>query len=166
MTVLETERLRLRQFVTEDGPFILELLNQPSFLRFIGDKGVRTLDDAERYILTGPVESYQRNGFGLYLVVLREAGMPIGMCGLLRRDWLDAPDIGFSYLPAFWSRGYAFEAASAVMHHARETLGLTRILAIVSPDNAGSIRLLEKLGLRHAGMIRPPGEAADLHLFS
>ncbi|MGE0582346.1 MAG: GNAT family N-acetyltransferase [Steroidobacteraceae bacterium] len=147
MTILETRRLALRLIGADDAPFILGLLNEPSFLRFIGDRGVRTLDDARAYIENGPVASYARHGLGLWLAQRREDGTPIGMCGLLKRDTLDDVDIGFAYLPAYWGQGYAYEAAAAVMDHGRRVLGIPRIVAIVSPDNAGSIRLLEKIGL-------------------
>jgi RimJ/RimL family protein N-acetyltransferase len=149
MKVLETRRLLLRWITTDDAPFVLELLNEPSFLRYIGDKGVRTLDDARNYILTGPVASYQRYGFGLYLVLLKEGEVPIGMCGLLKRDTLPDVDVGYALRPAYWSRGYAFEAASATLAHGREAFGLRRIVAITSPDNASSKALLEKLGMRY-----------------
>lgn len=148
MLVLETERLLLRPLTTDDAPFILTLLNEPSFLRFIGDKKVRNLEDARQYILTGPMASYERHGLGLLAVVLKASQTPIGMCGLLKREELPDPDIGFAYLPDFWGRGFAFEAAKAVMNDARESLKLSRILAIVNPDNDASIKLLERLGLK------------------
>ena len=165
MQVLETPRLVLRWVTTDDAPFIHELLNEPSFIQFIGDKGVRTLDDARNYILTGPVASYQRFGFGLYLVLLKETGAPIGMCGLLKRDTLPDVDVGYALRPAFWLQGYAYEAALAVLAHGREAFGLTRIVAITSPDNAGSRAVLEKLGLHYEESISLfPGQ--DTHLFA
>ena len=148
MRVLETERLRLRPFTTDDAPFVLTLLNEPSFLRFIGDKNVRTIEDARRYLLTGPIASYQQNDFGLLLVELKDAHTPIGMCGLIKREELPEPDIGFAFIPDYWGQGFAFEAATAVMNDARERLNRTQILAIVNPDNDASIKLLERLGLR------------------
>lgn len=148
MLVLETERLLLRPFTTDDAPFVLTLLNEPSFLRFIGDKKVRNLEDARQYLRNGPIASYKRNGFGLLLVALRESETPIGMCGLLKREELPDPDIGFAFIPDYWGQGFAFEAAAAVTNDARERLKLTRILAIVNPDNDASIKLLERLGLR------------------
>lgn len=147
MQVLETDRLILRWLTVEDAAFILELVNDPSWLQFIGDRGVRTLEDARNYILKGPVEMYGRLGFGLYLVELKDEGVPIGMCGLIKRDSLKDVDIGFAFLPSFRGRGYAYEAASAVLAYGKSTLGLERIVAIVSPGNDRSIRLLEKLGL-------------------
>lgn len=148
MLVLETQRLMLRPLTVDDASFILTLLNEPSFLRFIGDKNVRNLEDARQYILTGPVASYERHGIGLLLVQLRESQVPIGLCGLLKRDDLPDPDIGFAFIPEYWGQGLAFEAATAVMNDARENLKLTAILAIVNPDNDDSIKLLQRLGLR------------------
>ncbi|MDT5294697.1 MAG: hypothetical protein QOJ76_1577 [Acidobacteriota bacterium] len=166
MIVLETERLILRRLSTDDAGFILELLNEPSFLRYIGDKGVRTIEDARRYILSGPVESYERNGFGLYLVELKDGELPVGISGLVKRNALEHPDVGFAFLPAYWSKGYAFEAASAVMAYAREALGLTRILAITTPDNEASAGLLIKLGLRLDRMIRLSEGEPQIKLFT
>ena len=164
--VAETERLRLRRFTAEDAPFILELLNDPDFLRNIGDRGVRNDADARRYILDGPVASYERNGFGLYLVELPASGTPIGMCGLVRRDALPGPDIGFAFLPAWRSQGYGLEAARAVLRHAEEDCGLQRLLAIVSPGNTASRRLLERIGFRFEGMTRLAADAADVELLA
>src|SRR5580700_8038038 len=128
--VTETERLILRRLSTDDDAFILELLNEPSFLQNIGDRGVRTLEDARGYILKGPVASYERFGFGLFLVALKETAVPLGICGLLKRDALEDVDIGFAFLPRFWSQGYAFESAAAVMAFGREALGIRRVVAI------------------------------------
>jgi len=163
--ILETPRLLLRHFSSDDAEFVLRLLNEPSFLRFIGDKGVRNLDDARKYLANGPIASYERNGFGLYLVALQEEGTAIGMCGLIKRDGLPDPDIGFAFLPDYWSRGYAYEAAAAVMTYARETLALNRILAITSLDNEASGRLLEKIGLRFDRIIKFSAEGEELKLF-
>src|SRR5574342_361855 len=154
LKVLETERLILRRFVPADAGFIRELLNEPSFIQNIGDRGVRTLSDAERYILNGPVASYARNGFGLYLVALKETNESIGMCGLIKRDVLEDVDIGYAFLPEFWSKGYAVESALAVKTYARDVIGLKRMVAITDPANEGSIRVLEKLGLRFEKMVR------------
>jgi len=165
LTILETERLSLRRLTTDDAQFILELLNQPSFLRYIGDKGVRNSEDAIQYIQTGPVASYDRFGFGLYLVELKESGTPIGMCGLLKRETLADVDVGFAFLPDYWSRGYAFEAAAAVMAYGREVLGLRRIVAITSLDNAASIKLLEKIGLRFERLIKLTEDQPEVRLF-
>jgi RimJ/RimL family protein N-acetyltransferase len=167
LIVLETERLRLRHLSPEtDAGFILELLNQPSFIQYIGDKGARTLDDASAYIVEGPVKSYQEHGFGLYLVELKADATPIGMCGIIKRETLPDADIGFAFLPQYWNQGYACESAAGVMTYARETLGLDRILAITTPDNEPSARLLRKIGFRFDRMIRLTPEAAEIRLFT
>jgi RimJ/RimL family protein N-acetyltransferase len=164
--MLETDRLVLQRLTIDDAEFILDLLNQPSFLEFIGDKGVRTLADARHYILTGPVSSYERFGFGLYLTRLRDGGFPIGICGLIKRETLKDVDVGFAFLPRFWLQGYAFEAASAVLAYGRSTLGLKRIVAITSPDNVASIKLLEKLELRFVELVRLTEDAPWVNLYA
>jgi len=166
MTVLETERLTLRHFNTDDAPFILSLVNEPSFLRHIGDKKVRTLEDARQYILNGPVATYERHGFGLYQVELKDTHTAVGMCGLLKRAELPQPDIGFAFLPDFWNKGFAFEAAAAVLTDARERLKLNRILAIVNPDNDSSIKLLEKLGLKYERNVMLAADRDEVKLFA
>ena len=166
MNVLETERLILRRFVVEDAQFVLNLVNEPSFLRYIGDKKIRTLDDARQYILSGPVASYERHGFGLCLVELRESHAPIGMCGLLKREELPAPDIGFALLPEFWNKGFAFEAAAAVLRDARERLGLQRVLAITSLDNEASIKLLQRLGFTFDRVTKLAADREQVKLFT
>ena len=165
MTVLETERLILRQFTTDDAGFILEQLNEPSWIQNIGDRKIRTLDDARAYIVNGPRASYEKNGFGLWLIVLKETGESIGMCGLIKRDGLEDVDIGYALLPRFWSKGYAVEAAQAVKNHARDVVGLKRLVAIVDPANEGSIRVIEKIGLRYEKMVRLSADDIDLKLF-
>lgn len=164
MNILETERLILRQFTPDDAPFILELVNEPSFIKNIGDRGVRSLEDAKRYIETGPVSSYARNGFGLYLVQLKESGESIGMCGLIKRPTLDDVDIGYAFLPKFWSKGYAVESALAAKEQAY-TLGLKRLVAITDPANDGSIRVLEKIGMTFERMVRLSEDDIELKLF-
>lgn len=165
MIIAETERLTLRRLTVDDAEFVFALLNEPSWLRFIGDKGVRTLEDARAYIENGPVAMYQRFGFGLYVTERRTDGVSMGMCGLIKRDGLDDVDIGFAFLPAYWGRGYAFEAAAAVMDYGRNVIGLTRIVAITAPDNESSARLLEKLGLRFDRMVRLSADAKEDRLF-
>jgi RimJ/RimL family protein N-acetyltransferase len=165
LKVLETDRLILRWLSTDDAEFILELLNEPSFLRFIGDKGVRTLDDARDYISNGPVDMYNRLGFGLYLTELKDGGVPIGICGLIKRDALQDVDIGFAFLPRFWAKGYAYESASAVMTYGKDVLGLKRILAITSQDNHASAKLLKKLGLQFERMILLSEDTEEVRLF-
>lgn len=156
MKVLDTERLALRWLTADDAPFILGLLNEPSFIENIGDRGVRTVEAARGYIEQGAMASYRDNGYGLYMVERREDGEPLGMCGLVKRPFLDDADIGFAFKPAYWSQGYALEAAQAVMDHARHVLGLARVIAIVSPGNEPSIRLLRKLGLEYQRMLELP----------
>jgi RimJ/RimL family protein N-acetyltransferase len=166
MNIIETDRLILRKLGVDDAEFIVDLLNQPSFIHYIGDRGVRTLEDAKRYILAGAVTSYERFGFGLYLTLLAEGQIPIGICGLVKRDSLKDADVGFAFLPQYWSKGYAFEAASAVLVYARNTLGLKRILGITTPDNQGSIRVLEKAGLKFEQMVRLSEDDVELKLFA
>src|SRR6476660_6924152 len=166
MTVLETDRLILRHFNPNDAPFVLVLLNEPSFLHYIGDKKVRNLEDASQYIVNGPVATYERHAFGLYQVELKDSHTPIGMCGLVKREELLQPDIGFAFLPDFWNKGFAFEAAAAVLTDARERLQLNRILAIVNPDNEASIRLLQKLGLNFEGNVKLGADRDEIKLFA
>jgi RimJ/RimL family protein N-acetyltransferase len=163
--VADTSRLRLRRFTTDDGAFVLELLNDPGWIRYIGDKGVRTRDDAQRYLEKGPMAMYERLGFGLYLVELKATGEPIGMCGLIQRPALDDVDLGFAFLPRFRGSGYAQEAASAVMSHARQ-LSMTRIVAILTDDNERSARLLDKLGFRFERIVHMPPDGEALHLYA
>jgi RimJ/RimL family protein N-acetyltransferase len=144
--VLKTERLVLRHLSPGDAPFILRLLNEPSWLENIGDKGVRTAAEAQRYIEMGPVEMYGRLGFGLYQVRLTISDEPIGICGLLKRETLENVDLGFAFFPEFWGNGYAREASAAVLSYARNRLGLARIVAVTARNNHTSHRVLEKLG--------------------
>ena len=164
--VFATPRLSLRQLTTGDATFICELLNDPDFVRFVADRGVRTDDDARRYIADGPVASYARHGFGLWLVERNDDGTPIGICGLLKRDVLPDADIGFAFLPAFRARGYAHEAAAAVLASALPRFGLARVSAVVNPENAGSIRVLEKLGMTFERMVRLSDTAREIKLFA
>src|SRR5712671_3062711 len=164
MNVIQTKRLVLRYLDPYDDAFILELLNEPAFLKFIGDKGVRTLDDAREYILKGPIDSYGRHGFGLYAVGLPD-GTLTGICGLVKRDGLADVDVGFAFLSRHCSKGYAAESASAVLVHARQALRLQRIVAITSPANLGSIAVLEKIGLKFERMVRLAEHGPELKLF-
>lgn len=166
MIQIKTKRLTLRQFTVSDAKFIMELVNEPSFIQNIGDRGVRTLSDAEKYLETGPISSYARTGFGLLAVILDDTDQSIGMCGLIKRPTLEDVDLGYAFLPKFWSQGYAFESAQAVMDHAKKVIGLKRVVAIVDPKNAGSIRLLEKLGMRFEKMVKLSEEDIELKLFA
>jgi len=166
MTLLSTQRLDLRRLDAGDGPFMLELLNDPSFIENIGDRGVRAVADAVRYIEDRMIPSYARHGYGLYVVEQRATGTALGICGLVRRDYLDDPDVGFAFLPQFLGQGYALESATAVRTHAFEVLRLPRLLAITSAHNTRSIHLLEKVGLRFERMIIPPGETKEIRLYT
>jgi RimJ/RimL family protein N-acetyltransferase len=165
MKVLETDRLVLRWLNAGDAAFILRLVNEPSWLRFIGDRGVRTVEDAHNYISKGPVEMYRCAGFGLYLTELRDTGVPIGLCGPIRREGLADVDLGFAFLPEFWGRGYAHEAAAATMVHAHRAHGLTRIVAFTAPDNESSTKLLRKLGFVFEGTVRLSDARPESNLF-
>jgi len=164
MYVIRTERLILRQLDLNDAAFILELLNEAAFMRFIGNKGVTNLGGAREYILQGPIDSYGRHGFGLYAVCLLD-GTPTGICGLVKRDGLTDVDVGFGFLSRHCSKGYAAESASAVLIHANEVLRLQRVVAITLPQNLGSIAVLEKIGLRFERMIRLAEHGPELKLF-
>jgi RimJ/RimL family protein N-acetyltransferase len=164
MSVIQTPRVNLRELDFGDDAFILELLNEAGFMRYIGDKGVRTLADAREYLLKGPMDSYARNGFGLYAACLQD-GTPVGICGLVKRQGLDDPDVGFAFLARYWSKGYAVESAAAVLAHARRVLKLERIVAITSPDNWQSIAVLEKIGLKFERMIRLVDDSPEIKLF-
>lgn len=166
MKVLETNRLVLRRLSPDDAAFILRLMNEPSWRANIGDRNIRTLEDARRYIETGPVQMYERLGFGLFLVERKEGGLPIGLCGFLKRDTLDHVDIGFALLQEYWGQGYAFESASAAMSWGRDTLGLTQIVAITARHNRASAGLLEKLGFRLEGLVRIGPDAEELNLYA
>lgn len=159
---VRTQRLLIRPFELDDAPFILELLNDATFLDHIGDKGVRDLDGARDYLREGPLESYERNGFGLSCVVRLEDRLSIGMAGILKRDTLEFPDLGYAFLPRYCDQGYAFEATDAVLSDARCRLGLKTVGAIVSSENARSIHLLGKLGFLREG---PSDLSGDVELF-
>ncbi len=164
--ILETQRLRLRMLSVDDAAFVLRLLNQPSFIQNIGDRGVRNLDDGRAYILKGPIASYEKFGFGLWLIEKMPDALPIGICGLLKRDVLDDVDIGYALLPEFCSQGYALESASAVMTYAWEKLGLQRVVAVTNPNNESSIRLLEKMGFHYERMVRFSEDGPEIKLFA
>lgn len=155
---LRTKRLDLEWLTLDDAALMLEIWNDPAFLRHVGDRGIRTIDEAQAAITEGPLALYAEHGYGPYRMTLRETGAAVGICGLFRRDYLDDPDIGFAVLPAHYRQGFALEAAQAVIDHARNDLGLKRLTAIVSPQNAASIALIEKLGLRFERMIRADGD--------
>ncbi|HZI89737.1 MAG TPA: GNAT family N-acetyltransferase [Candidatus Polarisedimenticolia bacterium] len=166
LPILETERLSIRRFTLEDAAFILALVNDPEWLRHIGDRKVHSLEDARGYLANRVLASYERHGFGMWAVCLRETGEPIGTCGLIRREGLTDVDIGFAFLPGHRGKGYALESARSVLDHGIRALGMKRILAIVSPANDSSIRLLEQLGMKLERMIRLPDDAEEIRLYA
>jgi RimJ/RimL family protein N-acetyltransferase len=164
--ILETDRLKLREFITGDTAFIIELLNSPGWIQFIGNRNMKTEEEAKAYLENGLIKSYKENGFGLWLVEMKENGTPIGMCGIVKRVGLDDPDIGFAFLPGYEGKGYALEVAQATMHYAKERLNLKTVKAITVPANVRSIRLLEKIGMRYVEPLCLPGSNEELMLFS
>jgi len=163
--ILQTERLILRQFELSDSEFIIELVNSAGWIEFIGDRNIKTEAAAVHYLQNGPMKSYQEKGFGLSMVEMKD-GTPIGMCGILKRDSLDHPDIGFAFLPEFTGLGYAFEMAKATLSYAQDNLKMKTILAMTLPSNQRSIRLLEKIGLKFSKTIYTPVQGEELMLFS
>lgn len=167
MTILETERLSLRELDAErDAAFMVEVLNEPAFIRYVADRGVRTVEDATRYITENMLPSYAKFGFGFYVVESKASGLPIGICGLIKRDTMEDVDIGFSTLRPYWGQGYAYEAASALLEHGHRVHRLPRIVGITAPDNEPSMNLLQKLGLRFERMIQLPGYSTGSKLFT
>lgn len=162
----ETERLLLRPLTPEDAPFILDLVNEPDWIRHIGDRKVRTIEDAERYLRGGPMAMFEKHGFSLLAVILKETGEPIGMCGLIKRPELEDIDLGYALLSRFTGQGLALEAARCVLDDARDVRKLPRLIAVVSPENAASIRLLEKLGMKRDGYVKIDPVDEDLLLYT
>jgi RimJ/RimL family protein N-acetyltransferase len=166
MSTITTARLDLRRLTVDDAPFILRLVNEPSWLRFIGDKRVHTLEDARGYLEKGPIDMYRRLGFGLYLAELRDGAVAIGICGLIQRESLPDVDVGFAFLPEYWGKGYGYESASAVLAYGKREFALKRIVAITSPDNRQSIRVLERLGMTLEGSLDLRSDGAKTLLFA
>ena len=164
MKILETERLILREAVASDGEFILDLLNQPSFIKYIGDRNVRTVEAAREYIEDRFVGSYKKFGFGMWTVELKDDGTPVGICGFVKRDTLPDADIGFAFLPQFAGKGYALESAVGAMDYGRDVLQFKCVLAITTKDNESSGRLLDKLNFKFERLIVQNDE--ELKLFS
>jgi len=165
-TILETERLILRQLTIRDTPFIIELLNTEGWLKFIGDRNVKTAEQARQYLINGPLKSYADNGFGLYMVCLKASRTPVGMCGLIKRNYLPHPDIGYAFLPGATGNGYAFEIAKAVLQFAFKELKAERILAITLPENETSVKLLKKLGMQLEEEFTDPVSKETLERYS
>ena len=166
MTIIETNRLLLREASYDDADFIFRLLNEPSFIQYIGDRGIRTLEDAQEYIKTRMISSYDVHGFGLYVVVLKETNEKTGICGLVKRQGLDDIDIGYASLPEFWGKGLATEASLAVKNFAKTSIGLKRLSGITDPKNNASVRVLEKIGLTFNKMIKLSEDDIELSLYS
>ncbi len=164
--ILETERLILRQFTTDDSKFIVQLLNSPGWIEFIGDRNIKTEERAKEYLQKGPLKSYEVNRFGLSLVEMKNDRTPIGMCGILKRDNLENPDIGFAFLPEFTGKGFAFEIANATMVYAKDKLKLPVIFAITVSNNKTSIKLLEKIGMKFIKLFCLPNDHEELMLYS
>jgi RimJ/RimL family protein N-acetyltransferase len=160
----ETSRLRHRYLGAKDGAFLSALMNEPAYHRFIGDRGVRSADDAVSYIANRIAPAYTKNGFGFYAVDVIETNETVGISGLVKRDGLEDVDLGFAFLARTWGKGYATESGLAVVEHAR-ALGIKRLLGITNEDNEASVRVLLKLGLREEGRTRLPGETIDVRLF-
>jgi RimJ/RimL family protein N-acetyltransferase len=163
--VLETERLQLREATLEDARFVLALLNEPGWLRYIGDRGVNDLSDARRYITERLLDHYAEHGFGIWVVERKDTPGPIGLCGLVQRQHLPDVDIGFAFAEAHWGHGYAREAALAALAHARDRLGLKRLIAITDPQNRASQRVLDVLGMKLEGEAPADGEGRPALLY-
>jgi RimJ/RimL family protein N-acetyltransferase len=166
MKVLETERLYLREFNNNDADFFLVLVNSPAWLQYIGDRGVKTIAEAEIFINEKYIHSYKINGFGLYVTVLKDGNIPIGICGLIKRETLEDIDIGFAFLPGYISKGYGYESASAVLKFGKDVLNIPRIVAITTKENFNSISLLKKLEMKFEKIISMPGDKEELMLFA
>ena len=164
--VIETERVVLRKFTIDDAAFMLEMLNTPTWLRFIGDRNVKTLEEAENYLLNGNIRSYQEYGFGFYVVVIKETQESIGICGIVKREGLEDVDIGFAFFQQFMGKGYGYEAGSATLNYALNDLKIKKIVAIVDPENVVSIALLKKIGLQFEKMIQLSPKDIKLMLFA
>lgn len=164
--ILETERLLLREFTEGDADFICRLLNSPGWLKNIGSRGIENEDNAREYINSKLRKAYTELGFGFYLIELKQSGESVGMCGLVKREGLDDVDVGFALLPEYEGYGYAYEAASAIVEYAENTLSIKSLSAITIPTNKSSIKLLEKIGLKFSKMIKIPNDPAELMLFT
>ena len=164
--ILETERLRLREFSLTDTEFIIELVNSPGWLQFIGDRNIKDEERAVIYLENGPLKSYVQNGFGLWLVEKKDEGNAIGMCGIIRRDNLETPDIGFAFLPQFEGKGYAYEIANATLFYAKQSLNIPKICAITLPANTKSIKLLEKIEMKFEKTFSFSNNAEELLLYT
>ena len=161
--VIETDRLNLREYTTDDAPFLLRLVNDPAWLRHIGDRKVYTLEDAEQYLLNGSIKSYHDHGFGFWKVENKETGEAMGSAGLAKRDYLEDIDLGFAFLPEYRTQGYGQEAATSIIDFAKMNLDLKKLVAITSQDNVPSINLLAKLGFKYQDKFLLEGEYLNLY---
>ncbi|WP_420319836.1 GNAT family N-acetyltransferase [Flagellimonas sp.] len=164
--IVETERLIIAEAKVEDSKFFKKLLNSPNWLEFIGDRGIKTEKHAENYIKSSLISSYNSNGYGLYKMCLKQSLQPIGICGFVKRDYLDHPDIGFATLPAFEGKGYTYEACMTLLQYGKKILRLNPILGITTSENVKSQRLLTKIGLTESGTLKPNSEKEEYLLFS
>lgn len=164
-TSLQTKRLSLRWLTLEDAPLMLAIWNDPDFIRNVGDRGVRTIEQTRDEMTEGALQLYRKHGYGPYRVSLRDEDVAIGVCGLFKRESLDDPDIGFGFLPEYCGQGFGWESASAVLEFARDTLRFSRLTAIVSPGNVASIALIKKLGMNFESSLRMPDEDHDVSLY-
>ena len=156
MIISETKNLRLREFTLHDSPFIIELLNTPGWLQFIGSRNVKSIAEAENYLLNGPMKSYREKGFGLFMVELKSELVSIGMCGLIKRDFMADADIGFAFLPEYFGKGFGYESATATLQYAKEKCAMKKVAAVTSPENKASIALIKKLNMQFEKMITFP----------
>ena len=163
--IIETERLRLREFNSTDGELIFELLNSQGWLKYIGSRSIATIEDAVNYIETKLQKGYRESGFGFYLVELKATGVKTGMCGLVKREGLDDVDIGFALLPQYENKGYAYESSMAVIQYAKNKLKINKLAAITMPSNLTSVKLIEKLGMKFDKKISLPGDPEELFLY-
>jgi RimJ/RimL family protein N-acetyltransferase len=161
--VLETDRICLREYTTDDAPFMLRLVNEPSWLQFIGDRKVYTLDGAKRYLQEGSIKSYARHGYGFWKVELKSTGEAMGSAGLAKRDYLEDVDLGFAFLPEFTGKGYAYEIANAIVDYAKKQLSLPKLVAFTTKENTSSIKLLMKLGFQYEYALMLEGEELNLY---
>ena len=165
MTIFHTARLALHEFTTVDAAFIIELLNSESYIKYIGRRNIHTPEEAKKYIADNFEKSYTEKGFGFYVMELISDKSPIGICGIVKRDWLDDVDLGFALLPEYEGKGYANEASQAMLDYSLTVLNIKKIAAITMKENRGSIKLLKKLGLKENGTVIHPDEKVKLMLF-
>jgi [ribosomal protein S5]-alanine N-acetyltransferase len=164
--IINTERLILREAEPSDNQFFFDLLNTPKWIKYIGDRGIKTLNDAEKYISDKLINSYKTNGYGLYVYELKESNIPIGICGFIKREYLDSVDIGFALLPEYERKGYTYEIAVAVLDNGKEKLGSKKVCAITSKDNVASQELLKKLEFNFKSYVYEPDTNEELPLYS